>query len=87
MAQHIDIQNSILKKYKKAELYIIKTFLKGISYVRGSLKYQEIASKEFKESEQDLVFITWQTIDQVRCIFEVHFDSVHNKIIKIYFVS
>lgn len=87
MAQHISIQNSANKNIQKIYWSICSQFKKGIFVVRSSLKYQEIYEENFKESENDIVFQTWRTINKDRENFEVHFNSQKGKITKIYLVK
>ncbi len=87
MAQHISIQNSANKNIQKIYWSICSQFKKGIFVVRSSLKYQEIYEENFKESENDIVFQTWRTINKGRENFEVHFNSQKGKITKIYLVK
>lgn len=87
MAQHILIQNSANKNVQKICQSIRDQFRKGISIIRSSLKYQEIYEENFKESENDIVFQTWRTINQNRENFEIHFNSQKEKITKIYLIK
>ncbi len=87
MAQHISIQNSANKNIQKIYWSICSQFKKGIFVVRASLKYQEIYEENFKESENDIVFQTWRTINKDRENFEIHFNSQKGKITKIYLVK
>jgi len=88
MAQHIPIDNTLNKDMKKIFRNISKQFNNfDVSKIKGSLKYQEIYNNEFKNFKNDNVFKTWRTVNSIREIFEVHFDSIQKKIIQIYFVK
>lgn len=88
MAQHIPIDNTLNKNMKKIYRSISKQFNNfDVSKIKSSLKYQEIYDKEFKNFKNDNVFKTWRTVNGIREIFEVHFDSIQKKVIQIYFVK
>lgn len=87
MAQHFSIQNSGLKSFREIYKSIYNSFGKGLPTVRSSLKYQEIYDKNFKETESDLVFETWRSINGERETFEIHFDTQRNEITNIFLVK
>jgi hypothetical protein len=64
MAQHISIKNSPNKIMQSLFANICKQFERGLSNIRSSLKFQEVYEENFKESENDNVFITWRTVDK-----------------------
>ncbi|MBW2632077.1 MAG: hypothetical protein JRC90_10055 [Deltaproteobacteria bacterium] len=87
MAQHISIKEIESKGFQEIYKNISESFKKGISTIRSSLKFQEICDKNFKESENDLVFTNWRNVNSERERFEIHFDSQRNEITNIYFVK
>lgn len=87
MAQHISIKNSGIKELQKTYESICKSFRKGILSIKASLKFQEIVNDNFKNSENDKVFLTWKILKDERKTFEIHFDSEKNKITEIYLVK
>lgn len=87
MAQHISIKKIESKSFQEIYKNINESFKKGISTIRSSLKFQEIYDKNFKESENDLVFANWRNVNNERESFEIHFDSQKNEIINIYLIK
>jgi hypothetical protein len=88
LAQHIPIDNTTNKGMKMIFTSISKQFNNfDVSKIKSSLKYQEIYDDRFKIFKNDNVFKTWRTVNGIREIFEVHFDSIQKKIIQIYFVK
>lgn len=87
MAQHISIKNSTNKIMQSLFANICKQFERGLSNIRSSLKFQEVYEENFKESENDNVFITWRTVNKKRETLELHFDSQKNQITNCYLVK
>ncbi len=87
MAQHIPIKNLDIKEFQKIHESICKSFGKGILSIQSSLKFQEIEDENFKESENDKVFITWRNLKNIRENFEIHFDLQKKEITEIYLVK
>lgn len=87
MAQHIPIKNSELKGLQTVYNNICKRFEKGVSTIQQSLKFQEIYDVNFKESENDLVFVTWKNMNREKETFEIHFNSQKNEITEIYLIK
>lgn len=87
MAQHIPIQNHPAKKYQAVYQSIRKKFEKGIVSVRTSSKFQEIEDEDFKESPDEMIFVTYRTIQGESEAFEIHFDTKTKQITQIYLVK
>ena len=94
MAQHISIMEPGNKREMEIRGSILKNFDRGITAVRGSLRYQEIEDKMFKESEDEVVFTTERAIPYDRWVyksgngsFEVHYNSKLKKVTQIYLVA
>jgi hypothetical protein len=87
MAQHISIKNSDNKELQNIYEGICKNFKKGISLIQFSLKFQEIFDEDYKESDNDKVFITWRNFKKIRETFEIHFNLQKNEVFEIYLVK
>ena len=102
MAIHIPIvknekiKNDIVvsNKMQKVINNIIKQCKNGLTFLKGSLKYEYLKRnlsfndyKNYKEHENDEIFITSRTVNKERKSFEIHYDNKNNKIIIIYLVE
>jgi len=87
MAQHIPIKNIKIKAMQNIYKSICRQFKKGISSVKFSLKYQEVAEDDFKKNKNDRVFNDWRTVNGEREAFEIHYNLSKNKITNIYLVK
>lgn len=93
MAQHIDIQNINHKRFRQIENSIFKHFAKGLTSIRGSLKFEQL-DEAYKEDKDELVFgITYKipydefVYKSDRGYFEIHYNNKQKKINKIYLVA
>ncbi|PIP63392.1 hypothetical protein CO165_00110 [Candidatus Roizmanbacteria bacterium CG_4_9_14_3_um_filter_33_18] len=90
MAQHISIINSKLnnlKAFQKVNNSFQQKANVGLWCISGSLKFEELRSVEYKINEHDRVFITYRTINNIKEMFELHYDTKTNTILDIFLVS
>lgn len=95
MAQHIQIYpNSKNKAEEKIAASILNNFKRGLAYIKGSLKYEQL-SGIYSDSgiENELVFITKRSIPKgwifgsTTGSFEVHYNNILKTVVKIYLVA
>jgi hypothetical protein len=85
MAQHISIIEN--KEYSKIIESIYKRFSTGTIGLKTSMKYHELSEEDYKINKNDRVFLNYRKMKGVIEVFEIHFDTKQNKILKIFLVK